>query len=177
MDRLVQLAKRVTEATGCPVVGGMATMLHGGGLFASDIDIYSTDRWATHERLESAGFIWHADSREHLIDATPIHMVPESLLGGPPEHFIAIEGVAVISLADLIRIKLSIGLERIGHAKHIAHVLDLIQHRNLRADFGKRLPTRLRPAFLKLVNVVHAPRRSSISPFEFWKEYGTCAAA
>ncbi len=57
----------MTEATGAPVVGGVAVALHGWRRFTGDIDIYSADLWATHEKLEAAGIRWDSDHREHVI--------------------------------------------------------------------------------------------------------------
>lgn len=151
----------MTDATGCPVVGGVAVQLHGGGRHTSDIDIYSEDFWDAHTRLEAAGILWNAARREHVIEGVPVHMVKEDSLGGPPKRVSTIRGVRVLSLADLIRAKLTVGLDAPRRAKDIAHVIDLIQRIPLKKDFAAKLPTKLRAPFKRLVDDVHGPRRTS----------------
>lgn len=170
-EEIIALARRVTDATGCPVVGGVAVLLHGGGRHTRDIDIYSTDFWATHEQLESSGFLWKSGSREHLIDDVPIHMVGDDSLGGPPKRVSIIEGVKVIGLADLIRAKLTVGLEHVRRSKDLTHVIDLIQSIPLDKSFAAKLPPNLRAPFRELVEQVHGPKRTSLPPREFRRKY------
>lgn len=171
-EEAVHLARKVTEVSGAPVVGGIAVMLHGGGRNTSDIDIYSSDFWATHELLEKAGMMWNSSLREHVVEGRAIHMVAEDSLGGPPKRISTIEGVKVISLADLIRGKLTVGLKSVRRSKDIAHVLDLIHAVPLRKDFAAKLPTHLRAPFKELVDQVHEPRRTpTLKTLDFWKKY------
>lgn len=162
------LAKQVTDATGCPVVGGIAVALHGYRRYTGDIDIYSEDFWATHERLEAAGMRWDPDQREHHVAGMAIHMVKQDSLGGPPKHISTIEGVKVIGLADLIRGKLTVGLVARGRAKDIGDVLELIRLIPLKKDFAARLPTALRTPFKRLVDDVHGPRRTPAQRLKTW---------
>lgn len=170
---LLPLARRVTQATGCPIVGGVAVMLHGGNRNPSDIDIYTSDMWETHRKLEAAGILWNAERHEHLIDGVAVHMVKDDSLGGPPKHISTIDGVKVIGLADLIRGKLTVGLESIRQSKDIAHVIDLITLIPLKKDFAAKLPKHLRSAFKELVDDVHGPHRTSVPPLTFWKKYAS----
>ncbi|MBY0311084.1 MAG: hypothetical protein K2W85_03350 [Phycisphaerales bacterium] len=170
-DRIIALARKVTEATGAPVVGGVAVLLHGGGRHTRDIDIYTEDFWATHEKLESAGILWDAKGREHVIAGVPVHMVKSDSLGGEPSRVSVIDGVRVISLADLIRAKLTVGLEHVKRSKDIAHVLDLIEQVPLNKDFAAKLPRHLRAPFKELVDQIHEPRRTTISALKFRKKY------
>lgn len=166
-DRLIPIAKRVTEASGCPVVGGVAVLLHGGGRNTSDIDIYSPDFWATHERLEAAGILWDSERREHIVEGVAVHMVKEDSLGGAPKRVSVIEGVRVIGLADLVRAKLTIGLQHVRRSKDIAHVIDLIEQVPLDKSFAGKLPTHLRAPFKELVDQVRGVRRTSLPPRAF----------
>jgi len=168
---LLPLAKRVTEASGTPVVGGVAVVLHGGPTSTSDIDIYSDDFWQTHTRLEAAGIMWNAERREHMIDGVAIHMVGSDSLGGEPKRISTIDGVKVIGLADLIRGKLTVGLEEIRRGKDVAHVIDLIRVIPLGKDFAAKLPKHLRAPFKQLVDDVHGTRRTSTSVFQYYKKY------
>lgn len=170
-DELVAAARRVTDATDCPVVGGVAVILHGGGRSTYDIDIYSEDFWATHERLESAGFRWDSARREHLADDLAVHMVGPDSLGGPPRRLSSIDGVKVIGLADLIRGKLTVGLQSVRRSKDIAHVLDLIERVPLDKSFAAKLPTKLRAPFKRLVDEVSEPRRTPLPPQAFRKKF------
>lgn len=165
------LAKRITDITDCPVVGGIAVALHGYPRYTGDIDIYSLDRWATHELLEAAGIKWDGAHREHVIDGVAVHMVQDDSLGGPPKHVRTIQGVKVIGLADLVRGKLTVGLEEHHRGKDIADVLELIRLVPLRKDFAAKLPKHLRSAFEEFVDQVHGPRRTTMTPFQFWKKY------
>lgn len=155
---LLALAKRVSEATGDPVVGGVAVILHGGGRSTVDIDLFSSDLWETHRKLEAAGFLWDSARREHAMNGVAVHMVNADQLGGPPKRVSTIRGIRVISLADLVRVKLSLGLAEPGRFKDLAHVLDLIGRVPLNKDFAAKLPTRLRAAFKELVDQVHKER-------------------
>lgn len=173
LDQIIAQARAVTNVTGCPVVGGVAVVLHGGGRHTSDIDIYSADRWRTHELLEAAGILWNADRREHVIGDLAVHMVEDDSLGGAPKRISTIEGVKVIGLADLIRGKLTVGLAEVRRHKDIVHVLDLIEAVPLDKAFAAKLPKHLRAPFKALVDEVHEPRRTSMPPRTFWKKYAT----
>lgn len=168
---MLSLARRVTDATGCPVVGGIAVALHGWKRYTGDIDIYSEDFWATHELLEQAGMHWDSKGREHLIDDVAIHMVKDDSLGGPPNRISTIDGVKVIGLADLIRGKLTVGLESIRRSKDIADVVELIRVVPLKKDFATKLPRHLRAPFKALVEDVHGPRRTTMTPTKFWRQF------
>lgn len=173
VDEMLALAKRVTEATGDPVVGGIAVLLHGGGRHTRDIDIYSSDFWKTHEKLEAAGIFWNKDRREHIIADVPVHLVAQDSLGGEPARISVIKGVKVIGLADVVRTKLTVGLEHIGRSKHIAHTIDLIERVPLDKTFAAKLPTHLRKPFKTLVDQVHEPRRSPMPAARYWKRYAS----
>ncbi len=161
VDEMIALARRVTRATGAPVVGGVAVLLHGGGRHTRDIDVYSANFWETHTKLESAGMLWDASRREHLIDGVGIHMVGDDSLGGPPKRVSTIRDVKVIGLADLIRGKLTVGLSSIRRSKDIAHVLDLIERIPLDKAFAAKLPRNLRSPFKELVDQVFQPARDN----------------
>lgn len=168
---MIELARKVTKATDAPVVGGIAVALHGWRRFTGDIDIYSADFWATHQRLEDAGIKWDSEHREHVIDGVAVHMVGDDSLGGPPKRVSTIEGVKVVGLADLIRGKLTVGLEAHKRAKDIVDVLELIRIIPLKKDFAAKLPKHLRAPFKELVDQVHAPRRTTMPTLKFWKKY------
>jgi hypothetical protein len=157
-SELIAAAKRVTQATGAPVIGGVAVILHGGGRSTTDVDILSDDLWTTHTQLEEAGILWDSKRREHVADGIPVHLVPTSMLGQAGENVrkvSTIKGVKVVSLADLIRIKLASGLTNAARAKDLAHVVDLIQRVPLDKSFASKLPQHLRAPFKKLVDTTN----------------------
>lgn len=170
-EAMIELARRVTQASGCPVVGGIAAVLHGTGRTTRDIDVYSDDFWLTHKKLEAAGIFWDKVGREHLIEGIPVHMVGDDSLGGPPKRISTIQGVKVIGLADLIRGKLTVGLESIRRSKDIADVVELIRVVPLKKDFATKLPRHLRAPFKALVEDVHGPRRTTMTPMKFWRQF------
>jgi hypothetical protein len=171
LARTFELARRVTDVTGCPVVGGLAVALHGWPRFTGDIDIYSADFWKTHEKLEAAGIMWNAENREHIVDGVAVHMVHEDELGGVPGRTSTIQGVKVIGLADLIRAKLTSGLDKVQRRKDILDVLELIRLIPLKKDFAAKLPKQLRTPFKELVEDVHGPSRTAVPPLKFWKQH------
>jgi hypothetical protein len=176
IEAMLVLARKVTEISGCPVVGGIAVALHGWARYTGDIDIYSSNFWETHQKLEAAGIMWNAGRREHLCDGIAVHMVPDEALGGPPKRVSTIKGVRVIGLADLIRGKLIVGLEETRRAKDIADVIELIRVIPLKKDFASKLPTKLRAPFKRLVDEVHEPRRTPLPTLKFFKTYGNLAS-
>lgn len=167
---MVELARRVSIAAKAPVVGGIAAVLHGCGRTTRDIDIYAEDFWRTHEQLEAAGYLWNSDRREHMTpEGVPVHMVGADELGGAPKRQSTIQGVKVISLADLVRAKLVSGLESARRAKDIADVLELIRIIPLKKDFAAKLPAKLRGPFKLLVDEVHGARRTPVRTLDLWK--------
>jgi hypothetical protein len=166
--KMLERARRITDASGMPVVCGVAVFLHGYRRTTRDIDIYSPDFAKTRDDLESAGIMWNAKRREFLIDDVPVHMVGDDSLGGPPKRVSTIEGVKVIGLADLVRGKLTVGLESVNRAKDIGDVVELIRLVPLKKDFAAKLPKHLRTPFKQLVEQVHGPRRTVIPTLRLW---------
>jgi len=175
-DELLALAKRVTQVTECPVVGGVAVTLHGGGRSTHEIDIYAENRWRAHERMEAAGIMWESKARTHIIDGVPVRMVDPATLEAEPVRVSTIKGVRVIALADLVRTALSRGLAGLHRALDLSRVLDLIERIPLKRDFASKLPTKLRAPFKRLVDEVHEPRRTPLPTLKFFKTYGNLAS-
>jgi hypothetical protein len=151
---LLRLARRVSEATGAPVVGGIAVFLHGYRRTTQDIDVFAHDARAVASALERIGAHWDDESREFVLEGVPIHLVTEAETGGPPRETTDIENVRVVGLADLIRFKLKSGLKRPDRAQDIADVLALIRVVPLDKRFAAKLPVSQRAGFKKLVDAV-----------------------
>jgi len=155
---LLKLAGRVTDATGAPVLGGIAVFLHGYRRTTQDIDLYAQDPDRTRASLEAMGARWVPESREFVLEGVPIQLVTDRETGGPPEATEERQGVLVVSLADLVRTKLRAGLDDLNRARDVADVVELIRHVPLDKRFAARLPKEQRAAFEKLVEAVRAPR-------------------
>jgi len=151
---LLDLARRVSAATGAPVLGGIAVFLHGYRRTTEDVDLFADDAERVAAALRELGAEWDAERREHRLDGVPIHIVTANDTGGPPAETVEITGVRLISLPDLVRIKLASGLGRVERAKDLADVVELIRAVPLDATFAARLPKEQRVAFRKLVDAV-----------------------
>jgi hypothetical protein len=151
---LLRLARRVCEATGAPVVGGIAVFLHGYRRTTEDIDLFVADAKAAADALERMGARWDDGPREFVLEGVPIHLVTEAQTGGPPQETTEIANVRVVGLADLVRFKLKSGLGRPDRAQDIADVLALIRTVPLDKRFAAKLPPPLRAGFKALVDAV-----------------------
>jgi len=152
-SRLLAAAGRVSAAVG-PVVGGVAVFLHGYRRTTVDVDVYCEDTAAAAAALEAIGAVWDAQRREHQLDGVPIRLVTSAQTGSAPRSSTEIDGVRVISLADLIQFKLRSGLGSVTRAKDLADVVELIRAAGLDKTFAARLPKDLRPEFRKLAEAV-----------------------
>lgn len=155
---LLRLARRVSEATGAPVVGGIAVFLHGYRRTTEDIDLFAENARAVADALARMGAVWDEESREFVLEGVSIHLVTEDETGGPPRETVTMENVCVVGLADLIRFKLKSGLGRPDRAQDIADVLALIRVVPLDKRFAARLPVAMRAGFKKLVDAVRKAR-------------------
>lgn len=169
LPRTLEPTRRVTEVSGCPVVGSVAIALHGDARNPGNIDSSSSDFGATHERLEAAGIMRHGKRREHVIDGVSIRVVGGDSLGGPTKRLSAIRGVKVFGQAHFIRRKRTVGLEEAHRRADILDVPELSRIVPLKGDVAGKLPTKLRAPFELLVEDVHGPRRTTVPPLRFWK--------
>jgi len=69
-------------------------------------------------------------------------------------------GIRVVSLKDLVAIKLLCGLDHSDHAKDIGDVQELIRAVPLDKRFAGKLPTVLRALFKALVDAVRAGEKA-----------------
>jgi len=155
---LLKLARRVSAATGAPIVGGIAVFLHGYRRTTEDIDVFAGDAPEVADALERLGARWDDSQREFVLEGVPIHLVTAADTGGPPRETIEIDEVRVVGLADLIRFKLRSGLRRPERAQDVADVIALIRTARLDKRFAARLPAPLRAGFKKLVDAVRKSR-------------------
>lgn len=132
-----------------------------------DLDLYTTDRRITAAQLESAGAEWDKLRREHVFDGVRIHTVTPEDAGVIISRPSIIEGVRVVTLKDLIAIKLFCGLNQPARSRDIGDVEDLIRSIPLDKRFAAKLPRQIRSEFKVLVDAVRAAERhgSSNRPF------------
>lgn len=153
-SRLLDAARRVSHA-GLPAVGGIAVFLHGYRRTTEDLDVYAADTATARAAIEQLGGVWDPAKREFLLAGVPVQLVTDQQTGGPPEHVSEIDGVRVVSLADLIRFKLRSGLNTPGRTQDLADVEGLVRRVPLDKAFAAKLPSEMRPAFKSIVDAVH----------------------
>jgi len=159
-SRILDVARRLRDIVGAPVVGGVAVYLHGGERSTVELDLYTTDRRATAPQLESAGARWVSASREHVLDGVRIRTITPQEAGVTIERTSIIDRVRVVTLKDLVAIKLLCGLKVPGRSKDLGDVEDLIRFVPLDKRFAARLPKHVRSEFKTLVDAVRAGDRT-----------------
>ena len=164
---ILEVARRLREPVDAPVLGGIAVILHGYARTTTDLDLYTSDRRATDVQLRAAGARWDADRREHSLDDVRIHTVTPDDAKHVVERTSIIDGVRVVSLKDLIAIKLFCGLGNVGRSKDIADVEELIRRVPLDKRFAGKLPPELRSAFKRLVDAVQTNERQQRNKPQF----------
>ena len=160
-NKIIAAARYLTSRIDAPVLGGIAVILHGHLRTTTDLDLYTPDRALTDEQLRAAGARWHAGRREHLYDDVRIHTVTPDDAGHVVGRVSVIDGVRVVSLKDLIAIKLRTGLRHVHRGKDIVDVMELIQRVPLDKSFAPKLPKDLRADFKRLVDTVRQGERAN----------------
>lgn len=159
-DKILDVARRLSSQIDAPVLGGIAVFLHGYPRTTVDLDLYTEDRKATDEQLRGAGARWSAAAREHVLDDVRIHTVtPEEALH-QVQRVSTIDGIRVVSLKDLIAIKLRTGLKHMDRAKDLGDVQELIRAVPLDKTFAARLPRDLRDPFKRMVDAVRSGEKA-----------------
>jgi len=153
-SHILNIARRLRELVDAAVIGGIAVFLHGGGRSTVDLDLYASDQKATSEQLKKAGAIWDPGAREYLLDGVRIHLVTPQDTGITISTTSTIDGVRVVTLKDIVAIKLTCGLENPGRHRDIGDVEDLIRAVPLDKRFAARLPKSIRSEFKALVDGV-----------------------
>jgi hypothetical protein len=158
-DVILGVARKLLKRVDAPVLGGIAVYLHGYHRATIDLDLYTPDRRVTDEQLRAGGAVWDTKNREHVLDDVRIHTVTPEDAGHVVAHTSIIDGVRVVSLKDLVAIKLRTGLNNYGRTKDIADVEALIGLIPLDKRFAGKLPRDLRADFKRIVDAVRAGER------------------
>jgi hypothetical protein len=159
-DKILDVARRLQAFVDAPVLGGIAVYLHGYLRATTDLDFYTADRQLTDQQLRAGGARWDTARREHVLESVRIHTVTPDDAGHVVERISEVEGVRVVSLKDLIAIKLRCGLKNVHRGKDIGDVTELIAAIPLDKRFAGKLPADLRPEFKTLVDAVRSNERS-----------------
>ena len=159
--KILDVARHLRDRVDAPVLGGIAVILHGYPRTTTDLDLYTPDRRLTDAQLRAAGARWETARREHLLDDVRIHTVTPSDTGHTVEKTSVLNGVRVVSLKDLIAIKLRCGLKNLNRAKDLGDVVELIRRVPLDKRFAGKLPPDLRTDFKKFVDAVRAGEREN----------------
>jgi predicted nucleotidyltransferase component of viral defense system len=160
-DHIIAVARKLQTKVEAPVLGGIAVYLHGHQRATTDLDFYTADRTVTDEQLRDAGAIWDTGRREHVMEHVRIHTVTPEDAGHQVERVSQIDSVRVVSLKDLIAIKLICGLKNIHRGKDLVDVQELIRIVGLDKRFAGKLPKHLRADFKAMVDVVRAGERAT----------------
>jgi hypothetical protein len=158
--RILQLARSLRDVVDAPVLGGIAVYLHGGERSTVDLDLYAADSKVIARQLESAGARWDRAQREHVLEGVRIHLVTPKEAGITIERTSTIDGVRVVTLKDLVAIKLKSGLNNPGRTRDLGDVEDLIRLVPLDKRFAAKLPRQLRADFKAMVDAVRSRDRS-----------------
>jgi hypothetical protein len=159
-SKILNVARAIREFVDAPVLGGIAVYLHGYERTTTDLDLYTPNRALTDQQLQAAGARWDTARREHLLNDVRIHTVTPEDARHVVEKTSIIEGIRVVSLKDLIAIKLICGLKNPHRAKDIADVMELVREIPLDKRFAAKLPKELRAEFKSFVDVVRGGKRS-----------------
>src|SRR4051794_19271664 len=160
-SHILEVARRLRSVVDAPVLGGIAVYLHGGGRSTGGLGFYTVDRSAPALQLEAAGAVWDRGGREHVLDGVRIHTITAEDAGVKVQRTSIIDGVRVVTLKDLIAIKLLCGLKNPGRSKDIGDVEELISSIPLDKGFAARLPKGVRREFKALVDAVRARDRAN----------------
>ena len=148
------------------IVGGVAVCLHGYRRNTVDLDllIRSEDTVEFRSALEAEGFEWVAEDKEFRSrSGVAIQVVIAGEKEGPGQaatfpnpgdakYVTTIEGLPVLSLAELIQSKLACGLGNLRRThKDFADVVELIALHHLGESFARFLHKSVRKEFRELV--------------------------
>lgn len=154
------------------LVGGMALVAYGYVRATEDIDIVLTPEglerfWATQVGL---GYVPSFDGAKRMFRDTQTGMRIEILVSGEfpgdgkpksisfPDPAIAaeeIDNLRVVSLNQLIELKLASGMTAKGRLKDLADVQELIQRRQLPRELADTLDASVRDRYLELWDDLH----------------------
>ncbi|MBI1825982.1 MAG: hypothetical protein HY287_12810 [Planctomycetes bacterium] len=163
-SEILKIARDVTrvlrsEEFEAVVIGGVSVALHGHLRTTCDVNVLlpkpARNLKAT---LESAGYEFHRGRSEFTKKRVPVQLVFTEELRHPPTSSVVIDGIPTVDLADLIQMKLELGLRDPLRAQDLADVIGLIRANRLSTTFASQIRQELRPEFRKLARAVAKSR-------------------
>ena len=139
------------------IIGGVAVVLHGYVRTTKDVDVLVQQPLEDLRAvLEREGLRFDASRREFSNEGVPVHLVPQEMVRPEPKHFVELEEITTLRLADLISTKLHTGTKSVTRAQDIADVIGLIRHHKLTATFASQIDRPMRVEFRKLLKAVQS---------------------
>ncbi len=176
-DTLRRLVRRLDALNvAYAVVGGLALYRHGYRRFTEDVDLLVTadSLKLIHDRLEGLGYVPPFTGSKQLRDAENGVRIEFLVTGGfpgdgkpkpiaypdPAEVAVTLDGICYIDLLTLINLKIASGMTGGGQRlKDFADVNELIQLRQLPAEFAGQLNPYVRERYAELWASVQGPAR------------------
>ena len=135
------------------VVGGVAVFLHGYRRSTVDVDVYAEDLERLAEALRARGFVWEAKHKQFRRGAVPVQLLgANDRLDFRPQRFSTLGGVRVVTLGDLLSMKLASGTASLTRAQDLADVVRLVQEIGLDKSYTPRIAGPYRDAFRRVVD-------------------------
>ncbi len=160
---IFRVAREITaacreEGLEAAIIGGVAVFLHGYPRTTRDVDAFCSDRRAVAEALTRRGFEWDEANREFVRHGIPIHLMNAEELGYGPTYFEERSNINVVSLAELLTLKLKTGVRAIHRAKDLADIVELIKARDVTMSYSSRIAEDVRPEFRRIISELRADR-------------------
>jgi len=160
------------------VIGAVALMAHGYPRFTEDINLVMTAEGleAFHRELVGLGYSPAFQGPRKKLrstrDGVPIEVIVSGDYPGdgkpkpvsfpiPAEASIELDGVRVVTLENLLELKLASGMTAPDRLKDLADVQELIKVRGLDADFAEALNPYVREQYLRLWTAIEQGRQNS----------------
>ncbi len=157
---LLDVARGITKALQAKsveggIVGGIAVFLHGYRRTTTDVDVYTMDRPALADALVAQGFVLNTEAKQFERGEFVVQLLaPGDDMPFHPTHFTEIEGIRVVSLGDLISMKLSLGTKHLRRAQDLADVVRLIETLKLDKSLTPRIARDWRKEYQKLIDAI-----------------------
>ncbi|MEM1211346.1 MAG: hypothetical protein AAGI68_03515 [Planctomycetota bacterium] len=157
-SKILEIAHEVSDAIASAgvtggIVGGIAVFLHGYERTTTDIDVFVDDRERLADELKARQFVWSEARSQFEKDSVPVQILaPQDKLPFIPTRFGEVQGLATITLGDLVTMKLSTGTKFVHRAQDLADVVRLIESVPLDKAFVSRIAKPYRHEFKALLD-------------------------
>ncbi len=153
---ILEVAREITRVCrvaglDAAIIGGVAVFLHGYERTTTDVDAWCADRRAVADALTAEGFTWDEANREFVKDGIPIHLMTAEELNHTPAFFEDRSDIHVVSLAELLTLKLKTGVHEMKRAKDLADIVELISARGIDGSYSSQIAKDVRPDFRRIM--------------------------